>query len=182
MTECVGFWECTTAFLGSDLFKNLSFMIGVLVAVVSVLSARNTAKKKQSADLLFNSRNDEELVQGMRKLAVLHEDDTINMRTFAKKSQNGTEEAKAIRYVLNHYEYVSVGVQSGIYDEKMLRNASYNTIVNLYKHAKPFIEAIREESGRSTLYQEFQWLAKRWETIGHQPKRRSFWSRNGNGH
>lgn len=172
MDDCSGFWGCLGWALGTDVFKNLSFLFGVMVAVISVLTVRATAKKKQSADLLFNSRGDQELVDGLRALAKLHEDENVNMRSFAKKNQVGTAEAKAIRYVLNHYEYVSVGVQAGIYDEDMLRHASYNTILGLYKHAKPFIEAIREESGRSTLYQEFQWLAKRWESKGYPPKKR----------
>ncbi len=161
--ECSGFWGCLGALFGSDVFKNVAFIVGVLVAVVSVMSARDTARKKQSSDLLFNSRGDNELVQGMRKIAELHDRQDANMRHYAKKDQGGTEEAKALRYVLNHYEYVSVGIQSGIYDEGMLKSSSYNTIINLYKRAKPFIEGIREEHGRNTIYQEFQWLAKRWE-------------------
>ena len=85
------------------------------------------------------------------------------MRAFAKSRKTNTRENKSIRYVLNHYEAISVGMQSGIYDEEMLRNTSYNTIVNLHKRAAPFIDAIREESGRVTLYQEFRWMAERWE-------------------
>jgi len=76
-----------------------------------------------------------------------------------------------VRYVLNHWEYVSVGIQSGIYDEKMLKNASYNTVVSLFKYARPFIEAVRENNGRPTLYQEMQWLAERWEKAGPPKKK-----------
>lgn len=170
--ECSGFWGCLGELLGSDVFKNVAFIGGVLVAVVSVLSAKATARKKQSSDLLFNSRGDNELVQGMRMISTLHKRQDVNMRHYAKEDQVGTEEAKALRYVLNHYEYVSVGIQSGIYDEMMLKSSSYNTIINLYKYAKPFIEGIREESGRATIYQEFQWLAKRWESTPIKKKKK----------
>lgn len=53
---CKGFLECTNFVLGTDVFRNVSFLFGVLVAIVSVLSAKAIARKKQAADLLFNSR------------------------------------------------------------------------------------------------------------------------------
>lgn len=176
--DCVGFWDCTFYLFGLSAFRNCVVLVGVLVAVISVLSARSIARKKQSADLLFDSRDDKELVEGLRTLAKLHDDSGVNIRSFALKANVDTEAAKAIRYVLNHYEYVSVGVQSGIYDEAMLKEGSYNTVVRLYQRAKPYIESVREVNGRPTIYQEFQWLAKRWEEkpIGERKKRRwVFW-------
>src|SRR5690606_615796 len=121
------------------------------------------------SDLLFNSRGDNELMNGIRTVSSLHYRQDVNMRHYARSDQTATDEAKALRYVLNHWEYVSVGIQSGIYDEQMLKTSSYNTVVHLYKCAKPFIEEIREQSGRQTIYQEFQWLAKRW---GSKPIKR----------
>lgn len=170
----LGFWHGVTTFFTTPAFRNVVIGLGVFVAIVSVISARAIARKKQSADLLFDSRTDKELVNGLRTLAKLHEDSSVNMRSFAQKDGKDKPEAEAIRYVLNHYEYVSVGVQSGIYDEKMLKKGSYNTVVKLYQRAKPYIECVREVSGRATLYQEFQWLAKRWEDspIATKKKRR----------
>ncbi|HCL3904944.1 DUF4760 domain-containing protein [Pseudomonas aeruginosa] len=176
---CKGFLECTNFLLGTDVFRNVSFLFGVLVAIVSVLSAKTIARKKQAADLLFNSRGDEELQNGLRALAKMHDDGNTNMRAFAAKSRVDEDIPKMIRYVLNHYEYVAVGVQSKIYDEGMLRSASFNTVINLYKHSKPFIEAVRDNNQRPTIYQEFQWLAKRWEEKGLPVKKRppvwKFW-------
>ncbi|MCO3694906.1 DUF4760 domain-containing protein, partial [Pseudomonas aeruginosa] len=170
----IGLFSITYILTGSlDLFR------GSLVAIVSVLSAKAIARKKQAADLLFNSRGDEELQKGLRALAKMHDDGNTNMRAFAAKSRVDEDIPKMIRYVLNHYEYVAVGVQSKIYDEGMLRSASFNTVINLYKHSKPFIEAVRDNNQRPTIYQEFQWLAKRWEEKGLPVKKRppvwKFW-------
>lgn len=173
--ECVGFWACSSDVVSSPVFRNLSFLLGVLVAVISVLSARATAKKKQSADLLSSTRSDEELVTGLRCLSSLHNRDDANIRQYAHDSKADTDEAKSIRYVLNHYEYVAVGLQSGIYDESMLRRASHNTVVSLYTHARPFIEALREHKNRPTLYQEMQCMAERWVELGPPKKRKKQW-------
>jgi len=146
-------------------------LFGVLVAVVSVLSARATAKKKQTADLLSSTRADEELVAGLRCLSELHNRPDANIRQYASDLKASSDEAKSIRYVLNHYEYVAVGLQSGIYDEGMLRRASHNTVVNLFTHARPFIEALREHKHRPSLYQEMQCMAEHWQELG-QPKKK----------
>lgn len=175
--DCTGFFGCAGGVVGSDWFRSLSFLLGVTVAVISVLTVKATAKRKQSADLLFASRADKELMSGMRCLAAIHERADANVRAYARKDQGGTEEAKSIRYVLNHWEYVSVGVQAGIYDEKMLWNASYNTLVGLHRNARPFIDALREASGRSTLFQEVQWLAERWDYLGPPIKKKRKFTR-----
>ncbi|WPP00558.1 DUF4760 domain-containing protein [Pseudomonas sp. HR96] len=175
--DCTGFLACAGSIVGSDWFRSLSFLLGVTVAVISVLTVKATAKRKQSADLLFASRADKELMAGMRCLAAIHERADSNVRAYARKDQVGTDEAKSIRYVLNHWEYVSVGVQAGIYDEKMLWNASYNTLVGLHRNARPFIDALREASGRSTLFQEVQWLAERWDYLGPPIKKKSKFTR-----
>lgn len=169
---CVGFWGCTVEVLGSETFRNLSFLVGVGVAVASVLSAKSTARKKQAADMLLSSRCDQELMKGLRKLAVLHEDANVNMRAFGKKDQVDSEEAQSIRYVLNHWEYVSVGIQAGIYDEQMIKEASCGTVTKLFERALPFIAALREENARPTIYQEFEWLAKSWDASPLKSKKR----------
>lgn len=175
--ECAGFFSCTGMVIEADWFRNLFFITGVLVAIASVLVVRATAKRKQSADLLFASRADKELMQGMRCLSQLHNNPDANIRRYAAKDQSQTSEAQSIRYVLNHWEYVSVGVQAGIYDEKMLWNASYSTVTGLHRHARPFIDALRETSGRGTVYQEIQWLAERWEYLGPPAKKKRKFTR-----
>ena len=52
-------------------------LLAVLVAVISVLSVKSTAKKKQTADLLFAIRSDDRLIRASRTLKELHESDYI---------------------------------------------------------------------------------------------------------
>lgn len=152
--------------------QSLFIFLGGVVAVISVVSARVTAKKRQTADLLLNSRADKELVEGLRCLAKLHDSATENTRSYASPEKSSTPQAQSIRYVLNHWEYVSVGIQSKIYDEEMLRRASYNTVVKLFQCARPFIDRLREDTKRPTLYQELEWLYLRWEKAGPPAKKK----------
>lgn len=158
-----GMCSVILSFLGSELMRNFLVLSGIVVAVASVLSAKQTARRKQTADLLFGTRADTELSAGFKLLQKLHNATDTNIRVYAKKDKTDSEEANKIRYVLNHWERVCVGINQGIYDEKMLHEASYNTIINLYSQASPFIQAIRENTGKDTYYQELECLYNSWK-------------------
>lgn len=140
--------------------------LAVLVAVVSVLSVKSTAKKKQTADLLFAVRSDDRLIHASRTLKELHDSDN-NIRLWADpqhdcKNEDQEKQVQDIRYILNHYERLSVGLQAGIYHEGMLRKSQFTIITKTYIWAKPFIEGVRDKTSSPTAFQEFEWLAERW--------------------
>ncbi|WP_172824571.1 DUF4760 domain-containing protein [Vreelandella subglaciescola] len=149
-----------------ELVRTAVMALAVLVAVVSVVSARNTAKKKQTADLLFAVRSDDRLIEASRALKELHHSDN-NIRLWADpehdcKIHNQEAQIQNIRYILNHYERLSVGLQAGIYHEGMLKKSQFTIITRTYEWAKPFMEGVREKTNSPTAFQEFEWLAKRW--------------------
>lgn len=170
--SCVGFVECSGALLGQPWLRAILILLGVVVAVASVWSARHIARVKQSADLLMSSKSDKDLVDGLRCLSEIYNATDKNIKSFAESGQTDSAEGMSIRYVLNHWEHVSIGIQYKIYDEAMLHKASCNTVINLYKRARPFIERLRERVQRPTLYQEVEWLANRWEAKGAPKKAR----------
>ncbi|MGA9224457.1 MAG: DUF4760 domain-containing protein [Pseudomonas graminis] len=155
--------SAVVSFLGSELLRNLLVFSGIVVAIVSVLSVKQTAKRKQTADLLFGTRADEQLSAGYKMLQKLHNATDTNIRVYGTKAKNDSDEANGIRYVLNHWERVCVGMNQGIYDEKMLHASTYSTIMNLYEQALPFIQAVRQATGKDTYYQELECLVLRWK-------------------
>ncbi|MCF3479581.1 DUF4760 domain-containing protein [Stenotrophomonas maltophilia] len=151
-------------------FRNVAFLVGVMVAVLSVISVRATARRKQSADVIFATRNDELLRKGIRLIReeALHENS--NIRKYARAPEAQSENAAAIRYVLNHFEYVAVGIRNGIYDEGMFKEASYSTIMEIRRHSETYIADVRTEQKRDTIYQEFCWLCERWKKKPLKPR------------
>jgi hypothetical protein len=103
----------------------------------------------------------------MKQIAKISLGDT-NIASFAKAAARETEEAKNIRYALNQYEYICVGIEQDVYDEEVFRGAMYSTFVKFYDRAKPFIDEARRTAGRDTIYQEFECVACRWK---HKPLR-----------
>lgn len=149
--------------LTNDGVRNAAVVLGVLVAVLSLLTAREVARKKQSADLLFTTRNDEKLQKGLAVIRQYHDASDKNLRSLADPEKFEDPDAVCIRYVLNHFEVVSIGIQAGIYDERMLKWSWQNLLVATYDRTEPLIKAVRERKASPTALQEFQWLAMRWK-------------------
>jgi hypothetical protein len=131
-------------------------------AVVAICSSRATERRKAAIAALFSYRADKDLLAAIRHIAVLHTSDK-NMAVWAKEdNEDAKKEARIIRIALNHFEYVGVAIDQGIYDEKIFKHAMYTTLVKLYQRTKPFIDELRSRRKRDTAWQEFECLAVRW--------------------
>lgn len=153
-------WLCGV--LSSDAFRGLVILSGVVVAVVSILTARTTARRKQVADMLFASRGDTQLQKGCRVVRELHEAPGKNLRTLLDDPDH-KDEIDHIKYVLNHFETVGVGIKNGIYDENMVKDAWCTMMVTAYDYAQPLIESMRKKYGKDTIFQEYEHLVTRWK-------------------
>jgi len=149
--ETYAFWCQTLVLLAAAIF-----------AYIQIRSSRAIERRKAAAEALFFTRQDKELTDARRYIAVLHASDK-NMASYARDNgQDNAEALRHIRYALNHYEYVSVAIAQGIYDETIFKHASHRTITQLYHRTKPFIDEMRRRNGTDTTWQEFECLAVRW--------------------
>jgi hypothetical protein len=150
--ETYGFW-CQTVVL----------VAAAILAWVAIVSARRIERKKAAMELIFEAKKDEELQKALRLIASIHDGDT-SMASFAKRAKIDSEESKSIRYALNHFESVGVGISHGTYDEKTFKSSQFTTVTRLYDRTKQYIDTIRTEpNGSPTHYQEIECLACRWK-------------------
>lgn len=145
-----------------DAFRSLLVLVGVIVAVVSIHAQRAIARKKQTADLLFASRSDDKLQSGYRYIGEYSTANTKNIVALADADAQ-SEHADDVRYVLNHFETVSVGIDAGIYDESMLKRCWCGIVLQTYERTQPLIAALRCKQQRETILREFEALATRWK-------------------
>lgn len=134
--------------------------VGVIVAIVSVYAQRVTARKRESANLLFHSRADTKLQDGHKVVRDRFQSNDKNLQSLATDYE--TDDARSVRYLLNHFETLSVGIQSGIYDEDMLKKCWCTMVITTYDQTHSLITALRSRDAK-TVYQEFEWLALRWK-------------------
>lgn len=170
--------------LGSEILRNTLLILGLATAIASVVTSKIIAKRKQTADLMFGSRSDEKLNEGYAVIRQLHDDPTGNIRAVfpakreaptdpveAEKHTSQKDKTQKISYVLNYWERISIGIDEGIYCERMLRYANNTTLINLYTQALPFIEAVRERSRVPSYFVDLERLALRWKSKPLRPKK-----------
>lgn len=75
--ESIGFWVQTTAIVLTAFF-----------AAWAVFSARQMTRRKNSADVIFNSKNDKKLCDGIKTISQLHKDSTVELAQFAYDLSN----------------------------------------------------------------------------------------------
>lgn len=152
-----------TEALANEAFRNCLLLCGVATAAISVGVVLSTAKKKQTADLLFGCRLDEQLLLGNARVVAMHDANGSIKNLLDATSPEDIKSLELVKYVLNHWERVAVGIVQGIYHEEMLRQSNRSNVVSLYKKAKPFIEAVRFKAGSDTFYRHFEKMAISWD-------------------
>lgn len=170
--------------LGSEILRNVLLILGLATAIASVVTSKIIARRKQTADLMFGSRSDEKLSEGYEVIRQLHDDPSGNIRAVfpknrevpsdpveAEKHASQKQKTQKISYVLNYWERISIGIDEGIYCERMLRYTHNTTLINLYTQALPFIEAVRERSRVPSYFADIERLALRWKSKPLKPKR-----------
>lgn len=151
-----------------QIVSNAIVLFGVIVAIFTIWYNIRTAKKTQTAIFLFESRTDKEYIESLHVLRKVHESGK-SFRSYvfpcggAELTEEEINEKRKFQYILNFYERVAVSIQNGIYNEDMIKKASYSTVINTWSHAEPLIKSIRESNNSKTTYQEFEWLANRWK-------------------
>lgn len=154
--------------IDAGIIYNALVGLGVIVAIVSVHTSRVIAGKRESAHLLFTTRGDDTLQEAHRVVRERFESEDKNLQSLVKDYES--EDARALRYLLNHFETVSVGIQSGIYNEAMLKRCWCTILVTAYDQTHSYITALRSRDQSPTVYQEFEWLAKRWKKRRIKPR------------
>ncbi|MGV7962045.1 DUF4760 domain-containing protein [Photorhabdus tasmaniensis] len=157
-------WQYATAI--AQIVSAFAVTIGVIVAICAITSNSKTARKSQTAIFLSESRSDFGFWDGHKVIRKIHESGR-SFRSYVYDealTEEDTEDRRQIHYFLNFFERVSVNVKNNIYDECMLKEVLYSTAVKNFEIVEPFIKALREKFNSQTYYQEYEWLAKRWQT------------------
>lgn len=133
-----------------------------IIAVIAILASRDTARKKNSIDTILHAKNDHKLRQAIESTGKIHRDSEKTIEKYAYDAHKFEKEAQGIRYVLNFYEYLSVGIIHKVYDEQVLKESMYSTLVRTFERCQPYINQIRQQTGSNTAYTNFESLALKW--------------------
>lgn len=147
--------QAATLFIG---YIGASITIGAtIIAIWGVYSQRLITRRQTTVQHIFALKADAS-IQANVKLLIEESRGEKNLAQWADKENIGHPSTLAIIAVLNDYELLSTGIQSGIYDYEIVRKYDASTIKRIWTNTLPFIAALRNRTGVPTLWKEFELL------------------------
>ena len=74
-----------------------------------------------------------------------------------------SKEYRAIILVLNAYEFAATGVREGAFDEMTFKRLRCGIVLRDWNALCGFVLEFRRKKAIPTIFQEFEWLARRWQ-------------------
>ncbi len=139
----------------------MSAIIGASVALWAVRSNRSIARLKNSMDFInsFNEAND--IAKGVTEIVKLRKISEPDRKSMATPSGQ-CEATIHIRTVLNYYESMAICINHKIYDDEIIKETLFSTVVKIWKICKPFVDEQRSQRDTDTIYQELEGLVINW--------------------
>jgi LEA14-like dessication related protein len=149
-------------------------MVTALAALWSIRSQKVISKKRATIDLMMKMKQDPSMEGVYSILTRVNNNSTESMETFAyTNSDVCTIEAEKIRYLLNYYETISVGIKNGIYDESIIIDSRLSVMIMTFKFSRQYIAKVRELNKTSTAYVHFEERINKWR--GKYPDKFKDW-------
>lgn len=156
--ETAGFWIQTGA-----------FFLSAWAAVGIIWANRRDGKRRAIIDLVIQQKQDKDLQAARRFILDLHDK---NIQNFARYLENRqSDEFKNILRVLNNYEFIATGIREDALDEEIFKRMQFSVLLKDWDALCGFVMEFRKEAKRETLFQEFEYLAKRFKK---KPLKRNF--------
>jgi Domain of unknown function (DUF4760) len=117
-------------------------------------------RRKSTLDALIASSRYRE---SLKAVLPWNDRDPREVEAFLKDMSGDHQKLAPVRSYLNHLEDLAVGVNQGVFDLETISMSEGGRIIDTVASYGPYIEGIRRELGRPTIYAEIEDLAKRLE-------------------
>jgi hypothetical protein len=147
--ETLGFWVQTGALI-----------ISAIAAVWLIAANYRSDRRRHTVEIAKELIRDREITETKKVMATLHAQQKGNFARYL--DQRGSPEYMAIMKTLNNYEFIAIGIRAGAFDEKIIKRMQFSITSRDWESLCPFINELRTQTKIDTLFQEFEWLGKRW--------------------
>jgi len=147
--ETWGFWIQTGALL-----------LSAVGALWIVLSRARSERKRATVDLMLHQTQNKHLMDAKKKILELHESGSKFSQYLQDKN---SPEYDILITILNTHEFVAAGIRKGAYSESLYKCMRCSATLRDWKACEGFIAEFRRQHNADTIWQEFEWLAKKWK-------------------
>lgn len=144
----------------------LSGLAGSIIALWSIISAREVSRKKAAMEFLLASFDNQLYRDAYSTIRKLHSSADSEIEIFAYEQgldEAGLKTRANILYLLNYHESIAVAINRGIFDELTVKETRFTSIVRTWKMTRQFVYKLREQLEIDTVYMEFEELAEHWK-------------------
>lgn len=156
-------WMPTTE-LGAALLTGLSAvavsLLAIVVAVWSFVETRASQRVMLTLEHLGRYEGAKDFEDNRRAVIKLIEDG--DLAQWAAIDKQSSKQAAALRAYINVFEMQAIAVESGAFDKRIYELWNKGTVTALWRHTSSFVNALRVENGRDTIFKHFELLAKRY--------------------
>lgn len=152
----------------------ITALVAALVAAWGIVSQRIITRRLTTVQRIAETAADRDMIIARNEFNRLSDPDG-KLSTCSSSGDLTSEEQDHVRAVLNDHELMSIGIQFGILDFKIICHNQKSTTLRDWQRSAPFIYKLRAELNNPALYHEFEELV-RWMQDRKMPKRR-WWPR-----
>jgi hypothetical protein len=136
-----------------------------IIAMWGIESQRRIARRQKTVEHISHVDRDHDMIKARLEFIALAQSKD-KMVEYGKLQDPNEEQQKTltnIRLVLNDFELISVSIQQGVMDNTLYHQFHRGTVIEYWKSARPFVDAVREQYNNSKLFYEFEMLSKEYE-------------------
>jgi hypothetical protein len=126
--------------------------------IYSARRARTLSRKQHTVTVMLQASLNKEFREALLSIS-----DAITAGKCPDLSNNDHKNLRiAMRFVSNHYEFISAGLRNGDFDERLIRDSERGVIIKIYSFFEGHIYSLRLSRDRQTIYENLEWLNVRW--------------------
>ncbi len=148
--------------------------VAAAIALFGIFTQRSITARQTTIQYLRDAERDRDMIRARRKFQKCVRDPN-GVAQWGTEANAQSEEARAMRMVLNDYELIAIGIQRGILDDTTYRRWHKSAVVKDWRNAAPYVIAIRTRTNNDALYHEFEEMARWYKGGPNMPTRRYFW-------
>ena len=134
-----------------------------------ILSNRAIARKRAILDFVIKAQTDHDMLTARKKFVELKQ--AGQMEKYAGNDQLPSDEASTIRFILNMYEVVAIGIKADAFDETIFHDWCRTTLVKDWMASKAFVAQYQREQN-AKIYIGL----RTWQSVGPIAKKKSICS------
>ena len=153
------------------LIQTAAIVLSAIAAIYLIYYNGKIARQQSLINLIIQQRSDQALNEAF---AIVYDLAGENMLSYyvpatppegEKDPELYFKRRSAILKVLNTQEFIAVGIRMGAFDEKVYKQLQCSNVLKIWKATHGFVAEVRNINQRTTLFQDLERLASKWEKI-----------------